>query len=290
MRILYRQSANCEKEGSLLWRYGINKCYFKSIKQSIGDKFYAKKRHSHTGFEFHIMIDGKQCYETDDGIFELDSGKIFAVPKGVPHSLVTCSPYMKKYAFTFVMSDGFFDSMSVPECILIDASERILSNVWEAEALDKEIGLREVLIENIVFETVCLLLRELGVTVKIADYVSSDLSENKKMDERVELAVQFIKDNVEIPLQVGEVAAYCYISEKQLNRLFMADMGISVAEYIRRERIQRLEELLAGTHISLSQISERFGFPTEHGFNIFFKKYNGMPPGEYRQMTNNGED
>ena len=76
MRILYRQSANFGKGECLLSRYGINKCYFKSIKQSAGDGNDAKKRHSHTGYEFHIMIDGKQCYETDGGIFELDSGKI----------------------------------------------------------------------------------------------------------------------------------------------------------------------------------------------------------------------
>ena len=230
MRILYRQSANCEKEESLLFRYGINKCYFKSIKQSTGDGNDAKKRHSHTGYEFHIMIDGKQCYETDSGIFELDSGKIFAVPKGVSHSLLSCSPHMKKYAFTFALSDEFFDSRSASKCILINAPGRILSNIQEVEALDKEMGIREVLIENIVFETVCLLLHELGVTGKIADCGYSELAEIKKMDERVELAVQFIKDNVEIPLQVVEVAAYCYISEKQLNRLFMADMEISVAD------------------------------------------------------------
>ena len=289
MRILYRQSTNFEKGECLLSRYGINKCYFKSIKQSAGDGNDAKKRHSHTGYEFHIMIDGKQCYETDGGIFELDSGKIFAVPKGVPHSLLSCSPHMKKYAFTFTLSDEFFDSRSVSECILMNSPERILSNIREAEALDKEMGFGEVLIENIVFETVCLLLREMGAAVKIADCGCPDPAESKKMDERVELAVQFIKDNVEIPLQVGEVAAYCYISEKQLNRLFMADMGTSVADYIRRERIQRLEEILAETNISLSQISERFGFPTEHGFNVFFKKYNGMPPGEYRKMTKNGK-
>lgn len=290
MRILYRQSTNCEKEEGLLSRYGINKCYFKSIKQSAGDGCDVKKRHSHTGFEFHIMIDGKQCYETDGGIFELDSGKIFAVPRGVPHSLLSCSHFFKKYAFTFLLSDEFFDSKSVSECILINAPERILSNIREVEALDKEMGLREVLIENIVFETVCLLLRELGIDVKIADYGCQNLAESKKMDERVELAILFIKDNVETPLQVGEVASYCYISEKQLNRLFMADMEISVADYIRRVRMQKLEELLTETNISLSQISERYGFPTEHGFNVFFKKYNGMPPGEYRKMTKNGKD
>ena len=86
------------------------------------------------------------------------------------------------------------------------------------------------------------------------------------------------------------MASYCYISEKQLNRLFMADMEISVADYIRRVRMQKIEELLTETNISLSQISERFGFPTVHGFNVFFKKYNGMPPGECRKMTKNGKE
>ncbi len=290
MKILYRQSTNSDKEVSVLARHGVNNCYFKSIKQTSGEGIGTKKRHSHTGFEFHIMIDGKQCYETESGVFMLEGGNVFAVPKGVRHSLSSCDHPVKKYAFTFALDKGAFELEGLSKCVLFPISERVLSNIRTVETLDKDSDFKAVLIENIVFETVCLLLNELGVRSVSQVACEEDPYLNKDKDERVELAIQFIKDNIESPLQVGEVASYCYISEKQLNRLFLKDTDTTVAAYIRRERMKRIEELLSTADLSLSEISERFNFPTEHGFNLFFKKNNGMPPGEYRKMTKNGKD
>lgn len=290
MKILYRQSINGERKADILSFHGINNCFFKSIKLTACDGTHTKKRHSHNGFEFHIMLDGSQVYETDNGRFLLDGGKILAVPKRVPHALIFASYPMVKYALTFTLEDSLFDSESLNDCILFDVPERILSNICTTEELQKNDLLGSVFTENAVFESVCILLNEIGVSYKVANIPTECVPKEKTSDERVELAIQFIKDNVETPLQVGEVASYCYISEKQLNRLFLRETGATVAAYIRRERIKKIEELLTCTGMSLSEISEKFEFPSEHGFNIFFKKYNGMPPGEYRKMTKNGKE
>ena len=290
MKILYRQSLNGEKKTDLLSLCGINNCFFKYIRQLSGDGNYTKKRHSHNGFEFHIMLDGRQTYETDGGRFLLDGGKVLAVPKGVPHKLVSASYPITKYAFTFTLENFGFDADTHTDCILFEVSERLLSNIRAIKEMSGEIGASNILIQNAVFESILILLREIGIFCSMSDSSPTLDAEKKGFDERVELAVQFIEDNIETPLQVGEVASYCYISEKQLNRLFLRETGATVAVYIRMERIKKIEELLTDTTLSLSDISERFGFPSEHGFNLFFKKYNGMPPGEYRKMTKNGKE
>lgn len=288
MKILYRQSSDAKREISGFSLCGINNCYFKSIKQNLGDCYSAKKRHSHNGFEFHIMFSGGQIYESDGGRYALEGGNILAVPKGVPHALVSNTYPMMKYAFTFSLRDGIFEAGKMDECFLFPIPDRVMSNILAADSLRGEGILKDILIENIVFETVCLLLREIGIAPEATPLPDKDTADDGSIDERVELAVQFIRDNVYSPLRVGEVAAYCYISEKQLNRLFVDDLGISVSDFIRRERLLCIESLLSGTRLSLTQISDRFGFPTEHGFNVFFKKYNGMPPGEYRKMNGRG--
>ena len=289
MRILYRQSTNSEKKGDFLSSYGINNCYFKSIRQTVGDRNHIKKRHSHNGFELHIMLDGSQCYETDGGRFFLEGGNVLAVPKRLPHSLVSSCYPITKYAFTFTLDNSCFDAESITDCYLFNIPERVISNILAFEELKKDAAFGSVFAENAVFESICLLLKEMGISYRKADDSVAVDPERTHLDERVELAVLFVRDNIENPLQVGEVASYCYISEKQLNRLFLQEMDISVAAYIRRERVKRIEELLTDSDLSLSAISERLGFPSEHGFNLFFKKNNGMPPGEYRKMTKNGK-
>ena len=288
MRILYRQSSNEKRNSDMLAQYGISNCYFKSIKLSGKEGSGTKKRHSHAGYEFHIMLERKQIYATDKGEIALESGKILAFSKGASHALVANDHPTSKYAFTFMLDETFFCADEVSDCTFFELSERILSNIRAAESLQKDKTLKAIFIEYIVFETVCLLLEGVGAKRRGLNLPKEETRDESDRDERVELAIQFIKDNIESSIRVSEVASYCYISEKQLGRLFFQGIGQNIASYIRSERLRRIEELLSDTKLSLSEISDRFGFPSEHGFNVFFKKYNGMPPGEYRKMTTNG--
>ena len=294
MKILYRQTPRngktCAKFGALE-ACGIGNCYFKHILQENADKSNTKKRHSHTGFEFHLMIRGSQTYESTDGIFCVNKGEFVMIPPNKAHKFISAEYPVEKYAITFSytpMTDAphVFDIGEA--CIKGKMSKRIVDNIIAIEdEIVKYLPFSDMLIENCVAEIAMCLLRECS---------SDDIPEKTRMradvsshDERVELAKQFIVDNIEEPLQIGEVASYCYLSDKHLTRLFEANMGMTVAAYIRREKVRHIERLLADTSLTLLEISETMGFPNESGFNAFFKKYNGMPPGEYRKMITNGK-
>lgn len=291
MRILYRQSANKrdkKDERTLLSSVGIENSYFKLIEQKGNDEFTTKKKHSHTGFEFHMVVEGSQTYDTDNGIFKVSKGNMLAVPKGRVHAMIDAELPLVKYAATFAFDEHcgeFWNGASSVDCCCIPIPERILSNARSIVAYRKsESHSSDALVENCVFETVILLLQAIGVTEVIA--LPQQRAESSK-DARVELAKQFVSDNIETQLSVSEIAAYCYLSEKQLTRLFMEAEGCSPGDYIRRQRMLHIEEMLRTSELSLGEISRIMNFPSEAGFNTFFKKNNGMPPGEYRKMINN---
>ncbi len=293
MKILFRQNQKNQESLKGLSPFaacGIKNCYFKSIEQSSPDGSSTKKRHSHTGYEFHIIIDGKQHYETCDGDFSVGGGYFLAIPKGRAHRLVSAEYPIKKYAFTFsleAVDKCIFSCVEDEKCMCLPIPERLLSNIRAMEEYSADSSFSSsVFVENCVFESVILLLRAIGVKEKSG--AVTDIVERSE-DGRVELAKQYISDNIEMPLSVSEVAAYCYISEKHLTRLFYSSEGLSPASYMRRERIRHIEELLRLPGLSLCEISRCMGFPNESGFNAFFKKYNGMPPGEYRKMITNGK-
>jgi len=295
MKILYRQISRKNLSNSnvgCLEACGIHNCYFKHILQEGSDKSNTKKRHSHTGFEFHLMVRGSQTYESAEGEFCVNAGEFIMIPPNKSHKFISAEYPVEKYAVTFAYAQAS-NIMSVfevgNECAKGKLSLRIKENIAAIEnEYAKYLSFSDILIENSVAEiALCLLRACAGEDITGSKKICVDTS---PFDERVELAKQFIGDNIEEPLQIGEVASYCYLSEKQLTRLFEASMGMTVAAYIRQEKIRHIEGLLADQSLTLAEISETMGFPTESGFNAFFKKYNGMPPGEYRKMITNGKE
>ena len=293
MKILYRQTSHksVKKENNRIFEQcGINNCYFKHILQANADNSNTKKRHSHTGFEFHLMRKGSQSYESEDGVFCVKAGEFLMIPAGKQHKFISAEYPVEKYAVTFSHSALLPATLGIElgeDCCHGRLTGRITDRIGSVE---EEIAAYlpgcDSLIENAVFEIALCLIRECGSTVGTEKRKRQD--DTAPGDARVELAKQFIADNIVEPLQIGEVASYCYLGEKQLTRLFEASEGMTLASYIRREKIRHIEALLADSSLTLAEISEAMGFPTESGFNAFFKKYNGMPPGEYRKMIIGG--
>ena len=58
------------------------------------------------------------------------------------------------------------------------------------------------------------------------------------------------------------------------------------------ERLDYVEavKMLADRSLSLKRISDIMNFNNEYYFNAFFKKWAGMPPGEYRKMCREKQD
>ena len=104
-------------------------------------------------------------------------------------------------------------------------------------------------------------------------------------NERFLLVKEYIEANSSRPISLLELASYACISEKQLERIFIKEMGESVMLYARRRRCKRIEALLCDPTLSLREVSERTGFSNEYYFNAFFKKYAGMTPGSYRKAV-----
>ena len=102
-------------------------------------------------------------------------------------------------------------------------------------------------------------------------------------DPRLTIAKQYIEDNICQSISVSELASHCYISEKQLERIFESECGLTVMKYVRKMKCSQIEKMLSDTTLSLRQISDKMNFNNEYHFNSFFKKYAGMSPGTYRK-------
>ena len=270
MKIIYKQPKDLS--GSLD-RFGVSNCYLKRILIHRDKSVISKKQHQHTDFEIHIIEEGCQQYAVGNDTYRVEKGQFLLIAPNVVHQALDAAENTGKFAITFQLPfDGSFN------CLFSAVTPRMAENlgfIASEAALRRDIS--NTLIENTLLEILVGILRMAGRKEKVR-------SNQQEENPVITFAKQYIADNIDRAPSVTEVATYCYLSNKQFTRLFCSAEGVSPGEYILRQRVQRIECLLRESSLSLKQISRQMHFGSEHYLNAFFKKYAGMPPGEYRKM------
>lgn len=105
-------------------------------------------------------------------------------------------------------------------------------------------------------------------------------------DGRIQKAIQYIQQNTNQHLTVGDVADYVGFSKSYFSAYFKKTLGFSVSAFILRCKLEEGRELLQYTDKSISTISEFLCFSSQSHFHTAFKKQFGMTPSEYRKQQN----
>ena len=74
-------------------------------------------------------------------------------------------------------------------------------------------------------------------------------------------------------------------TEYYFSHKFKQETGMSVADYIRREKVRHARLLLSGTKMSIQEISDDLAFSSRSYFSSTFQKETGMSPSEYREQN-----
>ena len=83
-------------------------------------------------------------------------------------------------------------------------------------------------------------------------------------------------------VNVADLADSCAVSTRHLVRRFKETTGDTIHGYVRRLRLDRAKELLAGDGVRLKDIAAGLGFKTPSHFAAEFRQQTGCSPSEYR--------
>ena len=81
----------------------------------------------------------------------------------------------------------------------------------------------------------------------------------------------------------GELADILNINRSYLSTLFKKETGISVSDFIRREKIKAAANMLRFSEYACGDIAEYFGFASQSHFIHCFRREMGVTPKEYRK-------
>lgn len=96
-------------------------------------------------------------------------------------------------------------------------------------------------------------------------------------------ARRFIDANFENDIGRSQVSEHVHLNPDYLDRLFKAEMKISVAHYIREQKIDKAKKLLRTTSLSVSEIASRVGYANPSNFTDSFKRLTKNTPLGYRK-------
>lgn len=88
--------------------------------------------------------------------------------------------------------------------------------------------------------------------------------------------------NYSEPLDLAALAAIAGISKFHFQRLFTATYGLSPAEHLSRRRIERAQDLLRATNLTVTEVCTAVGFASLGSFSSRFRELVGESPTQFR--------
>ncbi len=92
----------------------------------------------------------------------------------------------------------------------------------------------------------------------------------------------YVLQHLSEPIKTTDIAKALFISRSWLSTKFKEEAGITLTEYVLKEKAIEAKRLLRYSNKTIAIISEYLGFSSQSHFNKVFKKHFGISPNEYR--------
>ncbi len=119
-----------------------------------------------------------------------------------------------------------------------------------------------------------------------AKLVQEDMKRRQKPFSRlVTLMIDEIKRNLYKPVRSGEIAAAVEKNVDYAERLFKKETGLSIMDFLRKERIKVACDLLSHSELKIKDIADTLTFTSTSHFARVFKAQLNLSPLEYRTQN-----
>ncbi|MEM1289286.1 MAG: AraC family transcriptional regulator [Pseudomonadota bacterium] len=102
-------------------------------------------------------------------------------------------------------------------------------------------------------------------------------------ERRIQRVTEYLHAHLDQPLNLDQLAEIACLSRFHWHRIYRAIQGETVAQTLKRARINKAGFELADGVLPLPQIARRCGYPNVRSFSRAFKDIYGISPGEYRR-------
>ncbi|MBO5926959.1 MAG: helix-turn-helix transcriptional regulator [Clostridia bacterium] len=264
---------------------------FSKLLDSEGKYFYyeikSRKKivmpthHYHDVFEIYFLEKGDCRYFIDDKCYEVKSGDIILIPKGIIHQtmygetehvrkLINCSSH---YIPTQIVE-------KLPSIIYHYRNEEITNEIKNIfNKIEREFISSDEYSDGAILNYTHLLFYLLARNENKIDTA-------QKGNLYVTEVISFLKENFVMDVSLSKIADKLSISIEHLSRIFKKETGFTFIKYLNMLRFQKAETLLKSDEkLSITEIAYRSGFNDSNYFSDKFKKYYGVSPLRFKKNS-----
>lgn len=111
------------------------------------------------------------------------------------------------------------------------------------------------------------------------------LTKKDILSRAVSLAIDYIYDNLNTRITAERLAEEVGLSQSYFSRLFKAETGFGIGEYILNKKLETAKSMLSFSSYSIAEISASLAFPSQSYFTNAMKKDCGKTPRQYRNES-----
>ena len=124
-----------------------------------------------------------------------------------------------------------------------------------------------------------------GLVLSVLQSYSRGSSDSLDQPEFLNWITSFMSLHLSEPLSVSDMAARAGLSASRFSHVFRNRFGRPPHQFLLHLRIQRAQDLLHHTSLTMREISDQCGFSDVHHFAKTFKRLSGQTPGSYRRTN-----
>ena len=110
--------------------------------------------------------------------------------------------------------------------------------------------------------------------------------ENQDRSGVIRACMDYVQTHIYEKIQLEEMAKALGYAPYYLSKRFKAEVGTSLNDYIKIQKMERAKRMLTRTGASVAEISDKLSFSSPSYFCTVFKQHTGMMPSEYQNTPN----
>ncbi|UDE96295.1 AraC family transcriptional regulator [Carnobacterium viridans] len=229
----------------------------------------------------HIILEGEGYYSIKNQKYYLSKGQGFVIPPNVSTFYQADEKNPWSYVWMGIGGknvDHYLEYLGINNDHLafdVINSNDFKATVFECFAYEQDDLINEIVLQKQAYKFLELLVKSLAIPKQ--EIIT------KKMNPYVSQALEIISKQAHKNISIGSLSEQLSINPSYLSRLFKADIGSSIKEYINEIRLNIGNDLLSSTDYSIHEISELTGFTSSQTFSKAFKQSRGVTPSAYRK-------
>lgn len=163
---------------------------------------------------------------------------------------------------------------------IVNLSDKAIARSLQALAIEAETPTfaSDLYFDGLASVIAASLARRLhGITLDTADKAVAILGLSSGLVD------EYIEEHLSKRIQVSDIAAVCGVSERQISRIFAAETGATVQEYVERARIEHAKRFLTVRELPIKVIAHRTGYSAQASFTTAFRRVTGHTPFAFRR-------